>query len=196
MALRSATIQRKTKETEVTVELCLDSPSDSEIFTGIAFLDHMLALFANQSGFGIKIKATGDLAVEDHHLVEDVGICLGQALAKALGEKRGINRYGFFILPMDEALCTSAVDLGGRFYLAFEGDFKRENLGELSTENIKQFWYSFAENARMNLNVKFEGENDHHKAEAVFKSIGRALKMAVAIDQANAKEIPSTKGII
>ena len=187
---------RKTKETCVAVEINLDGAGESEIATGIGFLDHMLSLFSMHSGFGLKVAAKGDLEVEDHHLVEDAGICLGQALAQALSGKRGINRYGFFILPMDEALCTSAVDLGGRFFFAFDGDFRREKLGELSTENVKQFWCALAENARMNINVRFSGENDHHKCEAVFKCFARALKQAAAIDEKNLGEIPSTKGAL
>ncbi len=193
--MRTAFIERDTKETKVKVELNLDGEGKYDVSTGVGFLDHMLCLFSKHASFDLKISAAGDLAVEDHHLVEDVGICLGSALAQALKEKRGINRYGFSILTMDESLCTSAVDLGGRFYLVWDGEFKREMLGALATENIRHFWYAFAENARMNLNVKFEGENDHHKCEAVFKSVARALKMACEIENENGA-VPSTKGVL
>ena len=193
--MRRAVFERNTNETKVKLEISLDGTGESEISTGIGFLDHMLTLFSKHSGFDLKLQAAGDLGVEEHHLTEDIGICLGSALAKALGEKKGISRYGFFILPMDESLCTSAIDLGGRCSFSWNGEFKRDMLGTLATENIKHFWSSFAQNARLNLNVKFEGENDHHKCEAVFKSVARALKMACKIESGY-EDVPSTKGVL
>lgn len=194
--MRTAQIQRKTNETEISLTLNLDGTGKGSINTGIGFLDHMLTIFANQSLIDLSVEARGDLEVDDHHAVEDVGICLGEAIAMALGEKRGITRYGFFLLPMDESLGQVALDLSGRISFAYNATFEREFLGTLSTELIKEFFFAVAQNAKMNLNMKVEGENNHHKCEALFKAFGRALRMAVGIDERMKDKIPSTKGTL
>ena len=192
---RETVIARKTNETDIRISLNIDGIGKSEIDTPIGFLNHMLELFAKHGLFDLTVKAKGDTFVDEHHLVEDAGIVLGEAFSKALGEKRGIGRYGFFILPMDEALATAAVDLSGRYSFRFECQFNREKVGDMSTELVYDFWDAFAQNARINLQIKVEnGRNDHHKIEAVFKCIARALCMACEIDQRIKEEIPSTKG--
>lgn len=157
----------------------------------------MLDLFAKHGLFDITIKANGDIYIDEHHIVEDIGIVLGQVFAKALGDKKGIKRYGFFILPMDEALATVAIDFAGRYSFRFDCDFKREKVGDLSTELIKHFWDAFAQNAKVNLYIKVEnGENEHHKIEAIFKATARAIRMACEIDGRAKNIIPSTKGTL
>lgn len=177
---RIAEVQRKTAETEVLVQLDLDGTGSHQIDTEIPFLSHMLTLLAVHSLCNLKVTARGDIEVDDHHSVEDIGICLGEALRKALGDKRGINRYGEATVPMDEALVRVVVDLSGRSYLAYNVEFKRGNIGNFALENIKEFFRALVSNAGMNLHIDLiRGENDHHIAEAVFKAFARALKMAV-----------------
>lgn len=194
--MRSAKIERKTKETDIRVELNLDGTGKSEINTEVGFLDHMLTLFSKHSRIDLNVTAKGDLEICDHHTVEDIGICIGLAIDKALGNKAGINRYGFFILPMDESQATVALDLSGRSYLVYDAIFEREKLGELSTEMIEHFFQAISQNAKMNLQIKVTGKNNHHKSEAIFKAFAKALKVAVEIDESSKGEIPSTKGTI
>lgn len=194
---RKALIARKTNETNINVSLNIDGTGQREINTPIGFLNHMLGLFAKGGLFDLNIKATGDTYIDEHHTVEDIGIVLGEAFAKALGDKKGIKRYGFFILPMDEALATVAIDFAGRYSFRFECPFIREKVGDLSTELIKHFWDAFAQNAKVNLYIKVEnGENEHHKIEAIFKATARAIRMACEIDERARNIIPSTKGVL
>ncbi len=192
---RCTEIQRKTFETEIEIKLMIDGKGRSDITTGIGFLDHMLTLFSKHGNFDLVVKANGDLFVDDHHTIEDIGIVLGQCFKKAIGDKCGINRYGFFILPMDETLTTVAFDFAGRYAFNLESKFTREKVGDISTELVYDFWNAFAQNAKVNLIIKSEfGRNDHHIIEGIFKATARAIKMACSIDQENALEIPSTKG--
>ncbi|MEO0558292.1 MAG: imidazoleglycerol-phosphate dehydratase HisB [Bacteroidota bacterium] len=191
---RRARIERTTAETSVTVEVDLDPEALSyENQTGVGFLDHMLDLFARHGGLGLRVKASGDLHVDDHHTVEDVGIVLGKALREALGDKAFVARYGHAYVPMDEALARSVIDLSGRAFLVFDGTFARERVGDLSTELVRHFWWSVAEHAALTLHISIlAGDNDHHKIEAVFKATGRALRNAIARD-ASGDRTPSTK---
>ena len=192
---RSAEITRKTSETDIALRLDLDGAGKTAISTGIGFLDHMLTAFARHGLFDLRITAKGDLHIDAHHTTEDVGIVLGQALRQALGEKRGINRFGQASVPMDEALVEAAIDLSGRAYLAWSVDFPRPMLGGMDTQLFEEFFRAFAGNGLLNLHVlQRAGTNAHHIAEASFKAVARALKMAVAIDPRAAGEIPSTKG--
>ena len=194
---RKAEIIRKTNVTNLKILLNIDGVGKRRIDTPIGFLNHMLDLFAKGGLFDLDVKATGDTFIDEHHTVEDIGIVLGEAFAKALGEKRGINRYGFFILPMDEAIATVAVDFAGRYSFRFECQFKREKVGDLSTELVKHFWDAFAQNAKVNLFIKVEyGENEHHKIEGIFKAVARAIRMATELDKRAINQIPSTKGTI
>ena len=194
---RKAIIERKTNETDVEISLNIDGVGERKIETPVGFLNHMLDLFAKGGLFDLTVKATGDTYIDEHHIVEDIGIVLGEAFAKALGEKRGINRYGFFILPMDEVLATVAIDFAGRYSFRFECDFNREKVGDLSTELIKHFWDAFAQNAKVNLFIKVEyGENEHHKIEGIFKAVARAIRMAIEVDKRAINQIPSTKGAL
>ena len=191
---RNATVARKTKETDVTVRLNLDGDGRYDNHTGVGFLDHMLDLFAKHGGFDLAVSCEGDLHIDDHHTVEDIGITLGQALAEALGDKAHIARYGHAYVPMDETLARAVIDLSGRFYLHLDAAFARPSVGDLSTEVVRHFWYSFAEHAACNLHVGvLYGDNTHHKVEAIFKAVARALRMAVRRDTAHA-QMPSTKG--
>lgn len=193
---RFSKIIRKTNETEITIALNINGVGKRLINTPVGFLNHMLDLFSKQGLFDLDIKAKGDMFIDEHHTVEDIGIVLGQAFLEALGDKKGINRYGFFILPMDEALATVAVDFSGRYAFTFDCNFNKEKIGDLSTELVYDFWSAFAQNARVNLFIKVEnGRNDHHKAEAIFKAVARAIKMACEIDK-RTLEIPSTKGVL
>ena len=197
MAERKAVVARQTRETRVKVELCLDGSGRWEVQTGIGMLDHLLEQVARHGLFDITIEASGDLHVNEHHTVEDVGICLGQALGQALGERRGIVRMGHAIVPMDEALALVAVDLGGRGYCVVDAAFNERKIGQLPTDLIGHLLESFAREARLNLQVRLlAGEDDHHKAEAIFKALGRALDRATQIDPRLGGEIPSTKGVI
>lgn len=195
MKMRKAKIHRKTNETDVLIELNLDKSSKPVISTTIGFLDHMLELFAAHSGFTLKIKAAGDTHIDDHHLVEDIGITLGLALKEAIGDKKGIARYGHFLLPMDEALSYVALDFSGRFYLSYEADIKFQKTG-FNYDLIQEFFYALAFNAGITLHIKMiKGRNNHHIAESMFKAFGRALKQAVAYSKGK-KSIPSTKGVL
>lgn len=192
---RKVIIDRKTSETDVNISLNIDGSGQRKIETPFGFLNHMLDLFGKGGLFDLSIKATGDTWVDEHHTVEDIGIVLGEAFAKALGDKKGINRYGFFVLPMDEALATVAIDFAGRYSFKFECPFSREKVGDLPTELVSHFWNSFAQNAKVNLFIKVEyGENEHHKIEGIFKAASRAIRMACEIDTRAGRLIPSTKG--
>ncbi|MCR5040881.1 MAG: imidazoleglycerol-phosphate dehydratase HisB [Clostridia bacterium] len=194
---RTAEIARKTKETDVIVRLKLDGGGAAEINTGVGFLDHMLTVFTVRSGFDLFVSCKGDTFVDDHHSVEDVGIALGQALSKALGECRGITRYGSALLPMDEALILCAVDISGRGFLRFDVGFPTEKIGSFDTELIEEFMRAFAHNAGVTLHlVKNAGNNSHHIAEGAFKALGCALRGAVAVDGRFSDVIPSSKGVI
>jgi imidazoleglycerol-phosphate dehydratase len=191
---RTATITRETGETKITVALSLDSSGKFEIKTGSEMFDHMLTHIAQHGLFDIKIKASG---WDQHHVVEDVAIALGQALKKALGDKKGIARMGHAIVPMDEALAVIAVDISGRGYAVMDASFKRKKIGDLETDLVHHFLETFAQEAKMNLYAQVtSGENDHHKAEALFKALGRALDSATKIDARLAGRVPSTKGVI
>ncbi len=193
---RQSLITRKTGETDVSVQFNLDGTGNYNNQTGVGFLDHMLDLFAKHGQFDLNIKCSGDLDVDEHHTVEDVGICLGQALQQALGNKSHITRYGHSYVPMDEALARAVIDLSGRFLLYFEGEFDRPIVGDLPTELVQHFWYSFAEHAQCTLHISvLYGINTHHKIEAIFKSVGRALRIAIQQSEDNSK-MPSTKGVL
>lgn len=195
--MRTAEITRKTAETDITLTLNLDGSGQSKLATGCGFLDHMLTLFARHGRFDLTVSCQGDTWVDDHHTVEDVGIALGQAFRAALGGKRGINRYGNFILPMDEALILTAVDLSGRGYLGYELEIPTQKVGTFDTELVEEFWLGFIRNAECTLHIrKLAGTNSHHIIEGAFKSAGRSLRQAVAIDPVFADEIPSTKGVL
>jgi imidazoleglycerol-phosphate dehydratase len=193
---RTAQIQRKTAETQIELKLTLDGSGQSEIATGVGFFDHMLTLLAKHAAWDLTVHARGDLEVDAHHTVEDVGICLGLALKEALGDKAGIRRYGHFALPMDETLVTSAVDLGGRAYFVFQADFPSAKIGQFDSELVFVFWQAVAANALANLHVLLHyGQNSHHIAEGIFKATARALRMAIEAD-ARMTGVPSTKGTL
>jgi imidazoleglycerol-phosphate dehydratase len=193
---RIATIDRRTSETQIHLELNLDGTGHSQTLTGVGFLDHMLDLFARHGGFDLRVEATGDLHVDDHHTVEDVGICLGQALRAALGDKRGIHRYGHFTIPMEETLVTVAVDLSGRAFLVFDASLPTEKIGDFDSQLVEDFWHAVAAHALCNLHVVLHhGRNSHHIAEAIFKGAARALRMAVDLDP-RTTDVPSTKGVL
>src|SRR5499425_1308875 len=193
-AKRSAEVRRKTKETDVRVSLDLDGSGRSRIDTGLPFLDHMLELFTKHGLFDLDVSCKGDLEIDDHHSVEDIAITLGQTLSEALGEKQGINRYGESLVPMDEALCRSVIDLSGRFYLVYEVTTKRQKIGNFSVELAEHFWRSFAETAKFNLHIDcLRGRNTHHILEGTFKATARALRQAVERDP-RVVGVPSTKG--
>ena len=195
--MRTASVARNTAETQIKLTLNLDGSGKSDIDSGVGFLDHMLTLFAAHSGYDLSLTCHGDTQVDDHHTVEDIGIALGQAFAKALGDKKGICRYGSMILPMDEALILSAVDLSGRGILCDALEIPTEKVGSFDTELVKEFWLAFVRNAECALHVRqLAGENSHHIIEGAFKSVARSLRQAVAIDPAFADEIPSTKGVL
>jgi imidazoleglycerol-phosphate dehydratase len=195
--MRKAKIERETKETDIKVELNIDGSGKYDIENPIGFLSHSLENFAKHGLFDIKMKAKGDLKVDQHHLVEDCGIVLGQAFKEALGNKKGINRAGYFVYPMDEALAVAATDISGRPYLQFEAKFKRRFCGDLDTDLLEDFFYGFATALGANLVVRMPyGRNDHHKIEATFKAFGKAMKMACSKDKRAKENIPSTKGKI
>jgi len=195
MARRTATIKRKTKETQIEMTLDLDGTGSADVKTPVPFLSHMLEAFSKHSGFDLKVAATGDTHVDDHHTVEDIGICLGDALDKALGDKKGITRYGFFFVPLDEALVRCVVDLSGRSYMNFALDLNvKKRIGNFDTELVEDFFKAATDNGKFNLHLeKVHGRNSHHIVEAAFKAFARALKMAAAYD-AKSKGVPSTKG--
>ena len=192
---RSATIERRTNETAVQVSLNLDGTGAFEIKTGVGFFDHMLEQLARHSLIDIKVATTGDLHIDQHHTVEDTGIAIGQALAKALGDRKGITRYAHCFLPMDEALTRAALDVSGRPYLIWKVAFSRPKIGEMDTELFREWFQAFAQNAGITLHIQnLYGENNHHIAETCFKGLARALKAAIAIDPRQAGRVPSTKG--
>lgn len=194
MEKRIATVTRMTKETDIKITINLDGEGKTNIQTGIGFFDHMLDGFARHGLFDLEVCVVGDLGVDCHHTMEDVGIVLGKAISEALGEKKGIKRYGHFLLPMDETLALCAIDLSGRPYLNFQADFTVEKLGECDTEMFREFFYAVSYSACMNLHLKIlDGGNNHHMAEALFKAFGKALDMAVS-EEVRMKEIWSTKG--
>lgn len=190
---RSSRVERSTNETSVTVDVLLDGTGSFNVKTGVGFFDHMLAQLSKHSLIDIDVTVKGDLHVDEHHTVEDTGLALGQALRQALGDKRGIERYGF-LLPMDESLAQVALDLSDRPLFSFTGTFERERVGELPTELVEDFFRAFADGLRANLHITVTGRNDHHKIEAIFKSVARALKQAVALDPRAPYQLPSTKG--
>ena len=196
-ALRRGRIDRQTTETQITLTIDLDGRGRYDVRTGIRFLDHMLELFARHGGFDLSIKATGDLDVDAHHTVEDVGIALGEAVLQAVGTKKGINRAGYFVMPMDETLAVAAVDLSGRPFPVVDLKVKAERVGDLPTELVQDFFEGFANAARANVHVKvMYGRSSHHQIEAVFKAFARALRVACATDKRLAKMLPSTKGLL
>lgn len=194
--IREARVQRKTKETDVRIRLNLDGDGGSRISTGLPFLDHMLDLFAKHGLFNLEVVCKGDLEIDDHHSVEDIAIALGRALTEALADKRGIKRYGEAIVPMDEALCRSVIDLSGRFYLVYEVATRRQRIGDFSVELAEHFWRSFAETAKLNLHIDcLRGRNTHHMLEGTFKATARALRQAVERDP-RIVGVLSTKGVL
>lgn len=195
--MRTAEINRTTAETAITLRLCLDGTGASQVQSGVGFLEHMLTLFAKHSRFDLTLTCSGDTKVDDHHSVEDIGIVLGQALCQALGDKRGIRRYGSCILPMDEALILCAADLSGRSCLRLQAQLPTEKVGTFDTELVEEFFQALTREARMNLHLRqLDGTNSHHIIEAMFKALGRTLRQAVAIDPDCRDEIPSTKGVL
>ncbi|MBO7681877.1 MAG: imidazoleglycerol-phosphate dehydratase HisB [Clostridia bacterium] len=195
--MRTSEIVRNTAETEITLKLDLDGTGKSKVDTGVGFLDHMLTLFARHGRFDLEVACKGDTQVDFHHTTEDIGIALGKAFSEALGEKRGIVRYGSTILPMDEALILSAVDISGRSYLAYDCTLPTQKVGDFDTELGEEFWLGFVRNADVTLHIRqLAGSNSHHILEGTFKSVARTLREAVAIDPAMKDEIPSTKGVL
>jgi len=195
--MRTGNCKRMTAETEITLSLDLDGQGKSDIETGVGFLDHMLTLFARHARIDLNVRCAGDTNVDDHHSVEDVGIALGEALKSALSEKRGINRYGSELLPMDEALVLCAVDLSGRGTMRYTASIPSQKIGTFDTELAQEFFLALSRTAGITLHIRqLDGENSHHIVEAMFKALGRALKQAVAVDPAYADEIPSTKGML
>ena len=195
--MRQAEIKRTTKETDISLKLELDGTGKSSIESGVGFLDHMLILFAKHGRFDLDLVCRGDVEVDDHHSVEDIGICLGEAFLKALGDKKGIRRYGDCILPMDEALILSAVDISGRALLSYDAKIRAKKVGTFDTELAEEFWAAFARAAKLTLHIRqISGRNTHHIIEGQFKSAARSLRQAVSIDPELAGEIPSTKGML
>ncbi len=195
--MRTAEIIRKTAETDIKLKINLDGKGKSEIATGCGFLDHMLTLFAKHGRFDLTLSCKGDTFVDYHHTTEDIGIALGCAFTEALSDKKGICRYGSMILPMDEALILSAVDLSGRSYLVFDAQIPSEKVGDFDTELVREFFLAFSDNAKCNLHIKqLSGINSHHIIEGMYKSVARSLKAAVKIDDDAKDEIPSTKGVL
>ena len=195
--MRTAAINRKTAETEIALKLNLDGRGSADISTGVGFLDHMLELFARHGRVDLVVKCTGDTKVDDHHTTEDVGIALGAAFAQALGDKKGICRYGSAVIPMDESLILTAVDFSGRSYLGFALDIPTAKVGTFDTELVEEFWLGFTRNAACTLHIRqLAGTNSHHIIEGAFKSAARSMRTAVKIDEEFAEEIPSTKGVL
>ena len=192
---RTSSVERTTSETDIKISLNLDGTGKCNIQTGLAFFDHMLEQLGRHGGTDLDIQVKGDLHIDEHHTIEDTALALGEAYLKALGDKKGIYRYGF-LLPMDDALAQVAIDFGGRPWIVWEAEFKREKIGDLPTEMFFHFFKSFSDSARCNLNIKAEGNNEHHKIEAIFKALARAIKMAVQIDPKTADQLPSTKGLL
>jgi len=194
---RKTLVHRKTKETDIKIELNIDGKGKTKILTPISFLNHLLDNFARHGLSDLKITASGDIEIDQHHTVEDIGISLGEAFIKALGDKKGINRAGYFVFPMDESLAVVAVDISGRAFLNFDCKFKKEKIGDLESDLIKEFFWGFSRALKATLHIRvLYGENDHHKAESIFKAFGKAMKMACSKDKRILKELPTTKGII
>jgi len=197
MKIRKISLWRKTKETDIKIELNLDGKGKTNILTPIPFLNHLLDNFGKHGLFDLKIKAKGDIEVDQHHTVEDIGIALGEAFKKALGDKKGINRSGYFVFPLDEALSVVSIDISGRAYLNFDCKFKKERIGDLDSDLIKEFFWGFVRGLQVTLHIRaLYGENEHHKAESIFKAFGKAMKIACSKDKRILKELPSTKGLI
>ena len=195
--MRQAEIIRKTAETDITLTLCLDGDGKGTIDTGCGFLDHMLTLFSRHGSFDLNVKCIGDTQVDYHHTAEDIAICLGDAFKNALGDMKGITRYGSFILPMDESLILTAVDISGRSYIGYDLSIPTEKVGDFDTELVEEFMAAFTRSAKINLHLKqLDGTNSHHIIEGAFKALARALRAAVSIDEKFKDEIPSTKGIL
>lgn len=195
--MRQAKIERNTTETKIQLELRLDGSGKAQIDTGVGFFNHMLDLFTKHSRFDLCVTCDGDRKIDDHHSVEDIGIALGQAFASCLGNKKGIRRYGSMFLPMDESLILCALDLSGRSFLRYDIHFQTEKIGNFDTQLVREFWEAFTREAKVTLHVQqYAGENSHHIAEAIFKSVARSLRMAVSIDPELQDEIPSTKGVL
>ncbi|MGN0980385.1 MAG: imidazoleglycerol-phosphate dehydratase HisB [Candidatus Avoscillospira sp.] len=195
--MRTSELERKTSETQIFLSLNLDGTGSSDVDTGCGFLNHMLTLFAKHGRFDLKVSCKGDTDVDDHHTVEDIGICLGQAFREALGDLRGVTRYGNMVLPMDEALILSAVDLSGRGYLGYDLQITTEKVGTFDTELVQEFWLAFTRTGAITLHLRqLAGTNSHHIIEGAFKSAARSLRQAVSIDNAGKDEIPSTKGVL
>ena len=195
--MRSVEIKRTTKETDISLKLELDGTGKSVIDSGVGFMDHMLTLFAKHGRFDLELSCRGDIEVDDHHSVEDIGICLGEAMLKALGDKKGIRRYGDCILPMDEALILSAVDISGRPLLSYDAKIRAKKVGTFDTELAEEFWAAFARAAKLTLHIRqISGRNSHHIIEGQFKSVARSMRQAVSLDPELAGEIPSTKGML
>ncbi|MGV3604505.1 MAG: bifunctional histidinol-phosphatase/imidazoleglycerol-phosphate dehydratase HisB [Dyadobacter fermentans] len=192
---RKASVERNTKETQIKVELNLDGSGRSDIHTGLGFFDHMLDQLARHSGADLSIHVVGDLHIDEHHTIEDTALALGEAYRQAIGDKRGISRYGF-LLPMDEALAQVAIDFSGRPWIVWDAEFKREKIGEMPTEMFFHFFKSFSDTSLSNLNIKVEGDNEHHKIESIFKAFAKAIKMAVKRDLKALDFMPSTKGVL
>ena len=191
--MRKKTMNRKTSETDITITMDLDGNGNYSVDTGIEFFDHMLNSFAKHGFLDLKVNAKGDTGVDDHHTVEDVGILLGEIYKEAVGDKIGIKRFAHAIIPMDDALATVAVDISGRSYSVLNFEFKKPKVGDMSTENVEHFFESFSNSAKININAKVDGENDHHKIEALFKAFARAIKDASSIEH---DSLPSTKGAL
>lgn len=197
LLVRSAKVSRITTETQIEARLAIEGKGRYNVHTGVRFLDHMLELFAKHGGFDLELRATGDLDVDQHHTVEDVGIVLGQCFKEALGDRRGINRAGYFLMPLDESLAVAAVDLAGRPYLVFNARFAQPKVGDLQTELLEDFFQGFSNHVGANVHIRLlYGRSTHHGVEAVFKTFARAMKMAVSLDSRLKKELPSTKGLL
>lgn len=192
---RKSSVHRKTNETDIWIELNLDGTGHTSIETGLGFFDHMLDQLGRHGGLDLTVKVKGDLHIDEHHTIEDTALALGEAFLKALGSKRGIQRYGF-LLPMDDVLAQVAIDFGGRPWLVWEASFQREKIGEMPTEMFMHFFKSFSDTAKCNLNIKAEGGNEHHKIEAIFKAFAKAIKLAISRDESAAGTLPSTKGLL
>lgn len=197
MRTRRISFSRKTKETDVKIVLNIDGKGSVDISTPIPFLDHLLNNFAKHGLFDLKIKAKGDIEIDQHHTVEDIGICLGEAFKTALGDKKGINRAGYYVFPLDEALSVVALDISGRAFLNFDCGFKKDKIGGLDSDLIKEFFWGFIRHLEATLHIRvLEGKNEHHKAESIFKAFGKAMKTASSKEKRMLKELPSTKGLI
>jgi len=194
---RKVSLKRKTKETDIKIELNIDGKGKTDISTPIPFLNHLLDNFGKHGLFDLKIRARGDIEIDQHHTVEDIGISLGEAFKKALGDKKGINRAGYFVFPLDEALSVVSLDISGRAFLNFDCKFKRQKIGDLDSDLIKEFFWGFVRHLEATLHIRaLYGENEHHKAESIFKAFGKAMKMACSEDKRILKELPSTKGLL